>query len=378
MRWLPGSLATPTRQRGSGARLNTSNPLTRGLRAALVPVPGGLWDAVGGVLLRPAGSSTVAAPSGVAISTPVGGNTGISLGRAIPLPGNALTVITVTTQRDQRGLGTGTGFLYDGNASSGTGRYLIYRRGFGGTAQATSYGLYAGGTAIQEGDTGLVGLLTFGQRNTIAAVHAGNSHAIYKDGRLLQSWTVSVTYGAFTPTILGNWALSTTEGYGGETELQLYFDRALSADEVRLVSANPWQLFTSVPQPMWAPAISAVTIFRPNSDIAVSGWVGTPSSNLFENIDEATLSRTDYITSPDVSTPATFGLTASMVAGVYTVRIDANKTGTTGQIRVRFLNSSSVDVGGSSWQSLTTSATTYTLSATLTGTADRIKIEVQA
>jgi hypothetical protein len=375
MRWLPGSLATPTRQHGSGARPNTANPLTRGLRAALVPVPGGLWDAVGGVLLRPAGSSIVAAPAGVALSTPVGGNTGVSLGRAIPLPGNAITVITVTTQRDQRGLGTGTGFLYDGTASSGTGRFLIYRRGFGGTAQATSYGLYAGGTAIQEGDTGLVGLLTFGQRNTIAAVHSGNSHAIYKDGRLLQSWTVSVTYGAFTPTILGNFAQATAEGYGGETELQLYFDRALSADEVRSVSDNPWPLIEQPARPLWAPSVAA-TVYRLISDTITNGWTAVGAASVAAATNEAIPSDAEYGLSPNLTDSYT-GAWPSMPAGNHTVTLRGDRTLSGGQVRIRYLDSGGVDVGGTAWQALTGTATEYALSATTTATATQARIEVQ-
>jgi hypothetical protein len=377
MRWLPGSLATPTRQPGSGARLNTANPLTRGLRAAVVAVPGGLWDAVGCRLLRPAGSSIVAAPAGVALSTPVGGNTGVSLGRAIPLLGNALTVITLTTLRDARALGSGTGFLYDGSTSSGSGRFLIYRRGFGGTNTGTSYGLYAGGTAIQEGDTGLVGLLTTGARNVIAAVHNGNAHQIFKDGQLLQSWSVAVTYGAFTPTLLGNWSQATAEGYGGETELQLFFDRALSADEVRSVSANPWQLFEQPARPLWAPA-STVTVYRPGSDVIVNGWTSTPSGSLASCIDDPTLDRADFITSPNLTDPATLAWASSLPAGSYSISVDADRLGASGQVRIVCLDSGGTSVGATSWQALTASANTYSLSVTTTGTSTQFRIEVQA
>jgi hypothetical protein len=373
MRWLPGSLATPVRQHGSGARPNTANPLTRGLRAALLPVPGGLWDAVGGVLLRPAGSSIVAVLAGVALSTPVGGNTGVSLGRAIPLPGNALTVITITTLRDQRALGSGAGFLYDGNASSGTGRFLIYRRGFGGTAQATSYGLYAGGTAIQEGDTGLLGLLTFGQRSTIAAVHSGNSHAIYKDGRLRQSWTVSVTYGAFTPTILGNFAQATAEGYGGETELQLYFDRALSADEVRSVSDNPWQLFAPAARPLWAPA-AGVTVYRPGSDVSGT-WTPVGAASVAAAMADG--AEANYAESPDLTSPQTCTWNPALPAGNWTIPVGAYRTAGAGQVRIVCLDAGGTSVGATSWQALTLTPTIYNLSVTTSATSTEQRIEVQ-
>jgi hypothetical protein len=373
MRWLPGSLATPTRQPGSGARLNTANPLNRGLRAAVVAVPGGLWDAVGCRLLRPAGSSIVAAPAGVALSTPVGGNTGVSLGRAIPLPGNALTVITFTTLRDARALGSGTGFLYDGNTSSGAGRFLIYRRGFGGTNTGTSYGLYAGGTAIQEGDTGLVGLLTTGARNVIAAVHNGNAHQIFKDGQLLQSWSVAVTYGAFTPTLLGNWSQATAEGYGGETELQLFFDRALSADEVRSVSANPWQLFEQPARPLWAPA-STVTVYRPGADVSGT-WTPVGGASVAATLaDEA---QGNYAESPDLSTPQTCTWSPPLPAGNNTIPVGAYRTDSAGQVRIVCLDAGGASVGATAWQTLTLTPTLYSLSVNTSAVSTQFRIEVQ-
>lgn len=378
MRWLPGSLATPQSQPLRGSKVATSNPLTRGLRAAVLPIPGGLWEAVGGVILRPPSTSVIAArPSGVALSQTAGSANGISLGRAIGLPNNQLTTITVATLRDARALATGSGFLYDGNASSGTGRYLIYRRGFGGTNTATSYGLYAGGTAIQEGDTGLVGLMTTGARNVIAAVHNGNAHQIFKDGQLLQSWTVSVTYGAFTPSLIGNWNQAANEGFGGELETQLYFDRALTAPEIAAISANPWQLFEQAARPLWAPA-STVTVYRPGSDVIVNGWTSTPSGSLASCIDDPTLDRADFITSPNLTDPATLAWASPLPAGSYSISVDADRLGASGQVRIVCLDSGGTSVGATSWQVLTASATTYSLSVTTTGTSTQFRIEVQA
>lgn len=376
MRWLPGSLATPQSQPFRGSKVATSNPMTRGLRAAVLPIPGGLWEAVGGVLLRPPNTSVIAAnPRGIALSQTAGNANGISLGRSIALPNNQLTVITVATLRDGR-TNNDAGFLYDCSASSGTGRYLIYKRGFGGTPTARSYGFYAGGTAIQEGDTGLIGLMTTGSRNVIAAVHNGNSHQIYKDGRLLQSWTVSVTYGAFTPTLIGNWSQTAIEGFGGELEAQLYFDRALAASEIAAISANPWQLFEQSPRPLWAPEPVA-TVYRPGSDITANGWTATPSGSLFERINESTLDTGDYITSPNLTNAVTLGWDVSVPTGTNTIRINAQYLGTTGQLRVVMLDSGGSSVGNTSWQALTASAATYELTVTTTGISTQFRIEVQ-
>jgi len=63
--------------------------------------------------------------------------------------------------------------------------------------------------------------------------------------------------------------------------------------------------------------------------------------------------------------------------GTYNVRTRARRTGTSGQIRALLLDSGGTTVGTGSWQSLTGSFTTYTLSVTTTGTAARVRLEVQ-
>jgi len=44
---------------------------------------------------------------------------------------------------------------------------------------------------------------------------------------------------------------------------------------------------------------------------------------------------------------------------------------------VRLLDGANTDVGGTAWQALTNTPTTYTLAATVTATASRVRIEVQ-
>jgi hypothetical protein len=126
---------------------------------------------------------------------------------------------------------------------------------------------------------------------------------------------------------------------------------------------------------------SGAAITRPNSDITVTGWVGDPdNTNLYANIDETSPSDTDLIRSPSLGAspgPAIFGLTQSLSTGTYNVRTRARRTGTNGQIRALLLDSGGTTVGTGSWQSLTASFTTYNLSVTTTGTAARVRLEVQ-
>ncbi len=121
------------------------------------------------------------------------------------------------------------------------------------------------------------------------------------------------------------------------------------------------------------------TIYRPISDISSTGWTGDPSSDLYSNIDEESLSDTDFILSPDLASggPVIFALGGTLPAATYTARIRAKYTLDGGQIRVSLLNSSDVSQGTSSWQAVTASLATYNLPITTTGSATRVRIEIQ-
>lgn len=125
-------------------------------------------------------------------------------------------------------------------------------------------------------------------------------------------------------------------------------------------------------------ALAALTISRPNADVVTGGWVGVPNSALYANIDEATASDTDYIDSPGLSataTSCTFGLSPTLAAGSYDVGIRAQWVSQSGQLRVVLLDSGGTSVGASSYQALTSSATSYTLPVTTTGAATQARIE---
>lgn len=117
--------------------------------------------------------------------------------------------------------------------------------------------------------------------------------------------------------------------------------------------------------------------YRPSGDISTGGWTATPGGTLASCIDEVVANDSDYITSPNLTTPAVLSLSTSLPAGSWDISVRAKYVLTNGQIRIRMLNSGGTDVGGSSWQVLTGSASTYTLSATTTAAADRFRIEVQ-
>ena len=120
------------------------------------------------------------------------------------------------------------------------------------------------------------------------------------------------------------------------------------------------------------------TLFTVSSDILVTNWVGTPNNTtLFANIDDTIVDDLDYITSPDNSTPAVFGLSNSIPSGSYDIIVRARNTGS-GILRIVMLDSSNNVLATSSWQTLTSVYTTYLLNVVLTATASRFRIELSA
>ena len=119
---------------------------------------------------------------------------------------------------------------------------------------------------------------------------------------------------------------------------------------------------------------------RPSSDITTTGWTASTGSVLYDMIDESVASDADYIISPSLSGspgPAIFGLTQTLSAGTYAVKTRARRTGASGQIRALLLDSGGSTVGTGSWETLTGSFATYSLSVTSSGTAARVRLEVQ-
>ncbi len=125
---------------------------------------------------------------------------------------------------------------------------------------------------------------------------------------------------------------------------------------------------------------SAGSITRPNSDVQDTGWTNSTGADSFALLDETSASDADYITSPPLGggSPIIMGLTTSLAAGTYTIRVRAKYSRTSAQIRISLLNGSNVSQGISDWQALTASETTYNIPVVTTGAATRVQIETQA
>lgn len=169
-----------------------------------------------------------------------------------------------------------------------------------------------------------------------------------------------------------NFGISQNEG---GIALYLQWDRDLTDDEVQSISMNPWQIFNPNTF-LLNTAPSAVSVFRPGSDVAVSGWSAVPSGALYATMNETVADDNNYARSPDLVTPATMGLDYPMPIGSYNIDVRF-KSANAGQVRINLLDAGGSSVGISSWQSSTTSFATYSLSVTTTGIATQFRIEVQ-
>jgi hypothetical protein len=206
---------------------------------------------------------------------------------------------------------------------------------------------------------------------------SGGAMTFYRDGAVIATGTTpavtTLTNPNFNVGDVGHGWGSSPTGTIGKTA---YYRRALSSFEIAALSANPWQIFAPLPRRIIVTA--AATPGTLTGDVTTTGWTATPSGDYYATLDEAVASDTDYITSPTLGTggPITMSI-EPVTAGTYDVQIRAAYSGSAGQVRANLLNSSNVSQGVSSWQTLTSSPTTYTLSVTTTGTATRVRIEVQ-
>ena len=355
MRWLPGALATPAQ--GPGARLNRSHPLARGLvwwtdapqrsnRAAQAVSVGQAFDPGAALVTGPSfgigGLSDITMLSfGVLNGTPNSGNyqAGIRI---------ASTIARLEA--------------FTGNAQVSA--VVSYSDFTSASIPATAHGVSVNG-----------GVLALGLRHIRGAT---NGMGLFVNGRLLASANAQNKTLVNTVTNAeAHWAQAgTCQGY--LTAFNGLWSRALLDEEILALSRNPWQLFEPAPRPLWSPQVVAVTVYRPGSDVAVNGWTATPGGSLASCIDDPTLNRSDFITSPNLSSPATLAWASAQPAGTYSLSIDADRTGGSGQVRVVCLDAGGASVGATAWQALTATATTYTLSVTTTGTSTQLRIEVQA
>lgn len=151
--------------------------------------------------------------------------------------------------------------------------------------------------------------------------------------------------------------------------------RILTPYEQAEVLRNPYQAYMA--EPMRRFSAPSLTIYRPGSDIIVNSWVPTPGGSLFDKINESALDRAGFISSPDMSTPYTFGWGASQPAGSWDYVVDFDNTAGSGSLRLVLLDDTNTQVGVSNWQAASATPQSYTFTVTTSAPSTRARIEIQ-
>jgi hypothetical protein len=222
------------------------------------------------------------------------------------------------------------------------------------------------------------GLFTAGRVHTLALVwNGGASYVAFLDGREITLSAVDATANSIRPAPsfihMGNYLSGAANRFS--TLIAACTPVAVPRLTAQALSSNPWPLIEQPTRPLWAPSVAA-TVYRLISDTITNGWTAVGAASVAAATNEAIPSDAEYGLSPDLSSSYT-GAIPSMPAGNYTVTFRGDRTLTDGQVRIRYLDSGGVDVGGTAWQALTGTATEYALSATTTATATQARIEVQ-
>ena len=156
--------------------------------------------------------------------------------------------------------------------------------------------------------------------------------------------------------------------------------RSLGVREWASLALNLWQLLPPLDGGFKLPFVE-VSFSRPNSDITIANWAGTPSLNRYENIDDITASDVDHNTSPNIDGsqgPAVHGLSQALPVGAINVRLRGLYVGANvGQIRITLLDAAEASVGVGAWQPVTDGYAPYNSVITATAVATKLKIEVQ-
>lgn len=316
--------------------------------------------------------------------------------------GKAMLTDGIADAIEFKGAYTGTGKDYT-LAAVFVRRDNSFRR-LTGTASSTNSGLHIGYSsasvafvltkgAVADINSGFAPTLDTPYFVGVSYVHATGAVQFY----FRNLWTGAVD--TSTATNSAAWLAGDGNAYVGGTRFfsnlawlgdvgyAAHINAAVGLGGLASLSVNPWQIFQPLKRNLSFAQVTLAT-GRPGGDVTTTGWTGVPdNTNKYTNIDEASASDADYITSPPVTgspAPITMlwadqnGGLNTVPVGTWDVKIRANFSdgATAAQVRVVMLNGGTV-VGTGAWNTTTGTYTVYTNSITTTGVSDRFRIEVQ-
>jgi hypothetical protein len=373
MRWLPGSLATPTRQPLGGARVSRANPLARGIVEGLVDIGGTTVSLTGAPVIFGADSS--AAPRRAfanGIGTETRGAGGVDH-QAVNVPARSLTELTVMclTQR------TGTPQAFSGPFGlQGAAGPVASCETISGSYPATSALISAwnsGGTRSNASTASGVNLAPLDVMQVVIMRVVNSVMTLHLDGVQVVSGAGPAAIQPVTSMEKGRSQALGTLRFAGIQPLMVFWDRGLTDAGIGAVSRNPWQIIAPIDRPLWAPA-STVTVYRPGADVSGT-WTPVGGASVAATLaDEA---QGNYAESPDLTSPQVCTWNPPLPAGNWTLPVGAQRTDSTGQVRIVCLDAGGASVGATAWQTLTLTPTLYSLSVNTSAVSTQFRIEVQ-
>lgn len=280
------------------ARIDTNNPITRGLVFAYNPATGTGFAVINGLLK----SATTIGSTNIANSiagrgTVFSGNTANRIVFASPISSGDMTLVVVATPS---AASSGQAFFglfnsADVNASS---NYLSIESGpvYGALSTDNSNWVAASGRAPVANE-----IVTLG-----ASFTASGKRDLYINGAFSASSATArnptgldvVSVGCYNGGSASGWLSPLT----GRVFVSLVFNRVLSASEHKALSENPWRIFKPLPGYFPVAAASAPQLLVPISDVSAGAWTPSAGSDLYAMLDEGTYSDADYIVSTTSST----------------------------------------------------------------------------
>lgn len=166
-----------------------------------------------------------------------------------------------------------------------------------------------------------------------------------------------------------------------EVYLILLFKPIIPVAQAIELAKNPWQVFKTLQRPPYFVTMpTSVAVYRPSTDIVVAGWTATPGPGFASQLSETTPNDTNFISSPNASTPdpITMGWSSPIPVGTWDVSIRYKHNGIARPVRLVLLDSINTIIGTSSWIAPASSLITQQVfSVTTTGISTSFRIEVQ-